>query len=431
MRPTHHVLALLLLAGSALATDPAPARAATRGTGDRRPMMRCASPEPSRAFAERCRYAVRDIARITPLPTTARIRVVAHVVSCGRVGAVSDERILAQIDELNRAYAETGFQFTLDGVERTDDCSLNKMLPGSNEELEAKERLSEDPEHRLNLYIAAPATVLGWAYFPQTYAEHDAMNGVVIHHETLPGGPEPYGRGRTAVHEVGHYLGLFHTFQNGCTGDGDGVEDTPAEAKPALGCPDGRNTCESPGDDPIHNYMNYSNDVCMNEFTPGQIERMVAVSSQYRRGLFQDQLRPLARARSNARPHDRFDSSIVPESEYQARLGPIDERRATAGERIGMTRTELFGELRFDGAIPNPACHVNHMRFALPRASDVRLVLRDEDGHVVRSIVNGRYEAGQHEVPWDPDGLRAGLYSAELRVRGVVHIRTVVIEREI
>jgi flagellar hook assembly protein FlgD len=71
------------------------------------------------------------------------------------------------------------------------------------------------------------------------------------------------------------------------------------------------------------------------------------------------------------------------------------------------------------------------MRFSLPRASDVRLVLRNDSGRVVRSIIDGRYQAGEHEVPWNADGLPAGLYSAELRVRGAIHIRTVVIEREI
>jgi hypothetical protein len=69
--------------------------------------------------------------------------------------------------------------------------------------------------------------------------------------------------------------------------------------------------------------MDYSNDACMREFTPGQVERMIAVASQHRRGLFEEASRPLARANARPRVRDRFDSRIEPES--QARLGPIDQ----------------------------------------------------------------------------------------------------------
>jgi len=215
------------------------------------------------------------------------VNVAWHVITSGTTGNVTDAQIAAQMQVLNDAYLGKGFQFQTVSIDRTSNSRWFGMTPGSRNELQAKQTLAKSPATTLNIYTAGPDKgLLGWAVFPWSYAESDYRNGVVLLHSSLPGGSAaPYNLGDIATHEVGHYLGLYHTFQSGCTGTGDFVDDTPAEASPAYGCPVGRDTCSSTGLDPIYNFMDSTDDACMNEFTEGQVARMAWAVSKYKPSL--------------------------------------------------------------------------------------------------------------------------------------------------
>ena len=196
---------------------------------------------------------------------------------------VTDEVCQDQVDVLNAAFATTNFQFSLLSVDRTN----NSTWASGSDEAGFKSALAIDPAHTLNFYTGnLSGGLLGWAVFPWSYPEDSFWHGVVCLYSSLPGGSTPnYNEGDTGTHEIGHYLGLYHTFQGGCTGSGDFVSDTPAEASPAFGCPVGRNTCTSTGDDPIHNFMDYTYDPCMYEFTAGQSTRMDEQVALYKPSL--------------------------------------------------------------------------------------------------------------------------------------------------
>jgi hypothetical protein len=204
-----------------------------------------------------------------------------------------EQQAADQIKVLNRSYSgrtstsavDTPFRFALAApVDFTVNSAWSTMKYGSTAEREAKTALRVGGAESLNIYAAnIGGDLLGWATFPQRYQRNPINDGVVLLTESMPGGnAAPYNRGDTGTHEVGHWLGLYHTFQGGCTKLNDLVTDTPAELSPSFGCREGRDTCRAAGVDPIHNFMDYSRDFCMDRFTAGQSERLTSQWVAYR-----------------------------------------------------------------------------------------------------------------------------------------------------
>ena len=246
-----------------------------------------------------------------------RIPVVIHIIHYlpERPLGATDEMITNQMDVLNAAYAPH-FSFDLVNQTRTfnEDWFCYISLDRFDLINEMKTALHQGGPDTLNIYINLPRFG-GIATFPWNVETEPILDGIVVSVKQMPGGrSKRFNEGKTTVHEVGHWLGLFHTFevrivgdtgsyicrhyflslthlplpslartQGGCSEPNDMVADTSAQASPAEGCPASRDSCDlNDGPDPIHNYMDYSDDVCRDNFTPGQVERMLAHWDRFR-----------------------------------------------------------------------------------------------------------------------------------------------------
>ncbi|TEB34144.1 zincin [Coprinellus micaceus] len=216
------------------------------------------------------------------------IDVYVHVISADSSAANGNAPVREQIDVLNGAFVTPAgrpyLSFNLAAVDRTVNADwFNNGGPGTPQQDAMKTALRRGGRADLNIYTVNFqgdwAGLLGYSTFPQSYNGAPFDDGVVVLFSTLPGGTTTgYNGGKTTVHETGHWVGLYHTFQGSCIGPGDYVEDTMPEGIPSQGCMQGRATCPladaAQGEtDPIHNYMDYSTDACMTEFTAGQMDR--------------------------------------------------------------------------------------------------------------------------------------------------------------
>ncbi|EFQ31142.1 metalloprotease [Colletotrichum graminicola] len=210
-----------------------------------------------------------------------------HVVASSQTvanGYITDKMLSDQLAVMNEDFAPHGISFNLVQTTRT----INPTWARDGDELAMKRSLRKGDYGALNLYFLRDiGGAFGYCYFPTTASPGSASyirDGCTILSSTVPGGSSTnYNLGRTVTHEVGHWFGLYHTFQGGCTGSGDSIADTPAQSSPSSGCPVGRDSCPNqPGVDPIHNYMDYSIDSCYEEFTPNQQTRMYSFFNQYR-----------------------------------------------------------------------------------------------------------------------------------------------------
>lgn len=259
---------------------------------------RCATEQPTAQLRFAVDRKLRNARRTGPRDAgSVEIPVYFHVLtsSDGTQGDVSDQAIQDQIRVLNDAFAgqspggvgaATPFKFRLVETDRTaNDEWFNMKFDDTPTDIEkaAKAALNKGDKGALNLYTARLADrTLGWARWPWELREK--ADGVVVRFSSLPGGSTlRFNEGDTATHEVGHWLGLFHTFEGGCDAKNDEVADTPAEESPASGCPVNPDTCpNADGQDPVDNFMDYSIDSCMFKFTVGQSRRMDDTHESYR-----------------------------------------------------------------------------------------------------------------------------------------------------
>ncbi|WP_372730142.1 zinc metalloprotease [Nocardioides sp.] len=235
----------------------------------------------------KARLRARGITPAAAAAAVATVPVYVHVMrdSSGN-GDVTDAQISQQISVLNASFggqkspeaADTGFTFTLAGIDRFNNTNWHRDKQSTT----YRSQTRQGGRNALNIWLVN-FSYLGIATFPWDYASQPAIDGIRVQYTSLPGGSATnYNLGETATHEVGHWLGLYHTFQGGCTSTNDQVADTPAQSSSTSGCPAGRDSCSLPGLDPIHNYMDYSYDSCYNQFTAGQSSRMSQMWTAYR-----------------------------------------------------------------------------------------------------------------------------------------------------
>lgn len=244
---------------------------------------------------------------------TYSLPVVVHVIYSNPTENISEEQVRSQLKVLNQDYRRTNpdkistaaefqrvaadaqIEFCLasvdpqgqptDGIDRISisgspfkDRFINDVI---------KPNTIWDPNQYMNIWVVNISDgILGYAQFPlssglggiPTGPTDETTDGVVIHYNafgTMGTASAPFNRGRTGTHEVGHWLGLRHVWGDGpCTVD-DYCGDTPPTSDPHFGCQNGARGCF--GLAMVQNFMDYSDDVCMNLFTFDQKARMRAV----------------------------------------------------------------------------------------------------------------------------------------------------------
>ena len=236
---------------------------------------------------------------------TIKIPVVVHILYHSPSQKISDDIIRTQIQILNRDFRRRNADTSLTPLAFRNiaaDCEIEFQLATSDAkrfstngiikkytpiiQWEADDKMKFDAEmgsdawdtkNYLNIWVCHLNRLAGYSTLPGSGEKND---GVVIDFSAfgLNSTVHGYGMGRTAVHEIGHWLNLKHIWGDSDCGD-DGVSDTPKQEIYTIDCPSGiqRSCNNGPAGNMYMNYMDLTNDECMNLFTLGQKERMRAL----------------------------------------------------------------------------------------------------------------------------------------------------------
>lgn len=256
------------------------------------------------------------------------IPVVFHVIHQDGPENISQEQIMNQIDILNEDFRKKngtpGFNISPVGTDMQIEFRLAQYDPNGKKhdgiiriKNAATENANDDVKElsywnsaqylniwvvsSINLGLGTPTggTVLGYAQFPWLQSSLPTTDGIVIRSDQVGviGSGQLSQGGRTLTHEIGHWIGLFHTFQGGCAGgtssncasQGDRVCDTPPVSAANFGCDTTKNTCNNDVPDlpdQVRNYMDYSDGTCMNMYTEGQKARAYSNLLQFRNVIY-------------------------------------------------------------------------------------------------------------------------------------------------
>lgn len=271
------------------------------------------SPERARAVdPSDCTYSLTNPTSDYDTVDRYEVQVVVHIIEhTNGDGQLSDADVISQLEVLNEDFQalsgtpgapgyDTGINFVL-ATQDPQGGPTTGITRSVNNTWYADggsywNTLAWDTNRYMNIYTNNADGNLGYVPdLPQGGIAGSNSDRVVILWSAFGrdsvGGP-PYDQGRTLTHEVGHYLGLEHTFNGGCGtssspgcySTGDLICDTNAESTDTSGCPGNKSSCGSP--DPTDNYMDYSNDTCMFMFTNEQSHRMRCSMLNYRPDLY-------------------------------------------------------------------------------------------------------------------------------------------------